>query len=57
MTDDEVLSGLKEMSYSQTEMQDVIKLVWDPKFNNDTMMLICRRLIDTVITGYKNDNV
>lgn len=57
MTDEEVAAGLKEMSYTREDMKDVIKLVWDPKFNNDTMMLISRRLIATVIAGYKNDNV
>ena len=57
MTPEEILSELQSMSYTKEGMQDVIKLVWDPKFDNDTMMLICRRLIATVIAGYKNDNV
>lgn len=57
MTNEEVSAALKEISYTREGMQDVIALVWNPKFDNDTMMLICRRLIATVISGYKNDNV
>lgn len=57
MTPEEIHSELKSMSYTKEGMQDVIKLVWDPKFDNDTMMLVCRRLIATVIAGYQNDNV
>lgn len=57
MTSEEVAAALKEMSFTKEGIQDVITLVWDPKFDNDTYSLICRRLIATVFYGYKNDNV
>jgi hypothetical protein len=52
MTNEEIMAVLKKMSYSKEGMNDVINLVWNPKFDNDTYSLICRRLIATVIAGY-----
>lgn len=57
MTNEEIIAELVAMSYSKKGMDEVIALVWDPKFDNDFYSLICRRLIATVMVGHKDDNV
>lgn len=51
MTSDEVRAELKGLSYDRATFNQVIKLVWDAKYDNSFWHLVCRRLIATVIVG------
>lgn len=51
MTPEEVRAELKEMAYDKAGFDQLIKLVWDPKFENSFWYRVCRRLIATVIVG------